>query len=76
MKKLILEYKPPVGHTKFTEVGETLGQGTNEGAVISTINLDGGITEEFKNSESEVSYVNLKLGPVLFQDDVARWLKI
>ena len=40
--------KTPVGVTDFEEVGKGLGQGTNEGAVIRAVNLDGGIKESFE----------------------------
>ena len=71
-KETVIRVKTSVGVSGFTDVGEGLGQGTNEGAIISTVNLDGGITENFKDSESEVEYSGMKLGPCLFQDDIAR----
>ena len=71
-KETEVRVKTPVGYTKFEEVGESLGQGTNEGAVVSTVNLDGGIREYFQDSETEVNYSELKLGPCLFHDDIAR----
>ena len=36
------------------------------------MNLDSGVRDFFKNSEVEVNYGPLMMGPVLFQDDVAR----
>ena len=71
-KETEIRVKTSVGVSESTDVGEGLGQGTNEGAIISTVNLDGGITENFKDSESEVEYSGIKLGPCLFQDDIAR----
>ena len=67
-----IRIKTAVGYTDYTEVGENVGQGTNEGAIVSTVNLAGGVTEQFEDSETEVQYENIKLGPCLFQDDVAR----
>ena len=61
-----------VGTTEYTEVGETLGQGTNEGAIISSVNLDGGAAEYFADSKKEAEYAGIQLGPVLFQDDIIR----
>ena len=49
-----------------------MGQGTNEGAIVSSINLDGGINEHFEDDEDEIDYSGLKIKPCLFQDDVAR----
>ena len=34
--------------------------------------MDGGISENFVDSETEIKYSELKLGPCLFQDDIAR----
>ena len=67
--------KTPVGTTDYTEAGETLGQGTNEGAIISSVNLDGGAKEYFADSKTEVEYEGIELGPVLFQDDIIRAAK-
>ena len=36
------------------------------------MSLDGGVKEAFKDSENEAEYVDLKVGPVLFQDDIGR----
>ena len=62
----------PVGPTQQLDTGETLGQGSVEGAVASAVNLDNGVRDFFENSENEVYYHGLKLGPLLFQDDIAR----
>lgn len=62
----------PVGPTEQADTGETLGQGSVEGAVASAVNIDNGVHDFFKNSENEVYYLGLKLGPLIFQDDVAR----
>ena len=70
-----ISVKTPVGITDYADVGEGLGQGTNEGAIISSINLDGGIKESLEDTENEVMYLDLKLNPCLFQDDVARLAK-
>ena len=67
-----IQISTPVGVTEERDVGETLGQGTIEGAVASAVNLDNGVTDFFKYSEDEVSYLNVQLAPLLFQDDVAR----
>ena len=64
--------KTPVGITESAAVGEGLGQGTNEGAIVSSINLDGGVKESFEDSDKEVLYIDVKVNPCLFQDDIAR----
>ena len=71
-KNTEISVKTAVGSTEFCEVGELVGQGTNEGAVISSVNLDGGIREYFEDSNKEVVYSGLTLGPCLFQDDISR----
>ena len=45
---------------------------TVEGTVASAVNLDNGVPDFFENGENGVYYHGLKLGPLLFQDDVAR----
>ena len=67
-----IEVHTPDGPTKIAETGETLGQGSVEGAVASAVNLDNGVQDLFENSEDEVYYLGLKLGPLIFQDDIAR----
>ena len=62
----------PVGMTEERSRGEGLGQGTGEGALISAVSLDGGVRSYFHNSEMEASYGDVKMAPMLFQDDVAR----
>ena len=62
----------PVGVTEEEDTGEGLGQGTLEGAIVSAVNLDNGVKDFFSDSEYEVSYGELQLQPVLYQDDVAR----
>ena len=41
-------------------------------ALVSAVNLDSGVNEHFRDSEYEVSYGNVTLRHILFQDDVAR----
>ena len=62
----------PVGTSEECDSGETVGQGTLEGAVISEVTLDIGIQEFFRERGCEVGYVGLRLQPILFQDDISR----
>ena len=62
----------PLGMSEERRAGEIVGQGTVEGAVMSAINLDNGCRDFFQNSEEEVVFGEVKLGPILFQDDIAR----
>ena len=67
-----IKVRTPVGDTEERDTGEGWGQGTIEGALCSAVNLDSGVRDFFQNSEHEVSYGDVMLGPALFQDDVAR----
>jgi hypothetical protein len=71
-KNTRITVRTAVGDTESREIGEGWGQGTIEGAVCSAVNLDKGVQDFFFNSEYEVSYGDLVLGPALFQDDVSR----
>ena len=64
--------KTPVGVTDERDTGEGVGQGTLEGALVSAVSLDNGVNDFFKESEYEVSYGDIELQPLLYQDDVAR----
>ena len=61
-----------VGLTDSEDTGESVGQGTVEGALISAVNLDNGVNDFFANDDEEVSYGNVILRPLIFQDDVAK----
>ena len=67
-----ISVRTSVGITEQRETGEGWGQGTIEGAICSAVNLDNGVRDFFVSSECEVSYGDLALSPLLFQDDVAR----
>ena len=64
--------KTSVGKTNSADVGEGLGQGTNEGAIVSSVSLAGGLDEKFKDSNDEVKYLDLPMAPIIFQDDIGR----
>ena len=67
-----ISVQTPVGVTDECKIGESVGQGTLEGAIISAVNLDNGVKNFFSNSDDEMNYLGMKLGPLLFQDDVGR----
>ena len=62
----------PVGLTEERDTGQGVGQGTLEGALVSAVNLDNGVRDFFQDSEYEVSYGEVEIKPLLYQDDVAR----
>ena len=61
-----------VGNTEECDSGEGVGQGTLEGALVSAVSLDTGVNDFFSGSEYEVSYAELVIQPLLYQNDVAR----
>ena len=67
-----IKVKTNVGMTDEAETGENVAQGTVEGCLLSSSNVDKGLNEAFKNSSKEISYANIKLQPLLFKDDVMR----
>ena len=71
-KNTIVKVRTAVGDTEEEDTGEGLGQGTNEGALISASSIDYTVNEHFKESPYEISYGELNLQPLLFQDDVSR----
>ena len=71
-KNTKISIQTPVGLTEEKDTGQGVGQGTLEGALVSAVNLDNGVGDMFHDSEYEVSYGDVDLRPLLYQDDVAR----
>ena len=71
-KETHIRVQTPVGLTDECNTGEGLGQGTLEGAFVSAVNLDNGVSDFFKDSENELLYADIQMRPLLYQDDVAR----
>ena len=67
-----IRIKTGVGLTREADSGDNVAQGTVEGATISAKNIDKDLDEKFSQSYHEISYGNLNLQPLLFQDDVMR----
>ena len=61
-KNTCIRVQTPVGMSDSRDTGEGLGQGTVEGAIASSINLDNGVRDFFSDSEDEVYYSGLKGG--------------
>ena len=45
-----------MGPTEEEDTGEGIGQGTLEGALVSSANLDSGVNDFFHESEYEIRY--------------------
>ena len=68
-----IKVRTPVGDSDVETVGETVTQGSLEGAVISTNSISNGVKDFFGDSEHEVYYETMKLLPFQFLDDIARF---
>ena len=71
-KNNFIQIKTPVGITEGFKTGENVTQGSVGGGLISSLNLDVPIATFFAESEHEVSYGNIRMNPVIYQDDLAR----
>ena len=67
-----IRVKTSFGLTEVAATGENVAQGSIGGAIASSLNLDKTIGKYFAGSE-EVSYLSLKMAPVMYQDDTARF---
>ena len=61
------------GMSDMKTTGENVGQGTVGGGILSSLNLDIGVTEAFSESSHEIYYGGkVRLNPLLYQDDSLR----
>ena len=68
----LIRVKTKCGTTHQVETGENVAQGSISGGLISAVNLDYSVTRSFKKSKVEISYHNLHISPLIFQDDCNR----
>ena len=61
-----------MGLTECFKTGENVTQGSVGGGLISSLNLAVPIERYFKNSEDEVSYGDIAMNPIIYQDDLSR----
>ena len=71
-EETLIQVSTPVGVTGEGRVHECVGQGTIDGAILSSVSIGGGVDEFFRDSIYEVWYDNVRLQPAIFQDDVMR----
>ena len=67
-----IKVRTAVGVTAEENTGEGVGQGTLDGAIISACSIDYSVDKFFRKSSYEVSYGELNLQPLLYQDDIFR----
>ena len=71
-KNIRIKVKTPVGVTDPKDTGTAVGQGTVDGAVLSSNNSDKGLEEAFNDPTKELKYEDTILGPIIFMDDIFR----
>ena len=67
-----IKIKTAAGMSDIKATGENVTQGSIGGAVLSSANLDKTLTAYFSGSDCEISYTNLRLSALIFQDDTLR----
>ena len=72
-KSNTIRIKTSVGVTEPFDVGPTVAQGSIGGGLISSCNLDYTMNKFFANSSNEVYYHDLRLQPLIYQDDLGRF---
>ena len=70
-----IKVRTAVGDSEELETEESLGQGSNEGAIASTNSIAKGVKDFFENSKYEEFYGPLKLQPFQFIDDIINLCK-
>ena len=68
-----IRIKTSIGVTDSVEVGPTVAQGSIGGGLISSCNLDYSVNKFFQRSTIEAHYHNLKMQPLMYQDDLGRF---
>ena len=71
-KNNLIQIKTPVGITDSFKSGENVTQVSVGGGLISSLNLDVPVATYFKESEHEVCYGDIRMGPLIYQDDLSR----
>ena len=67
-----IRVKTAAGLSDIKATGQNVTQGSIGGALLSSANLDKTLSIFFSGSNSEVSYGNIRLSPLIFQDDTSR----
>ena len=70
-----IKVKTAAGMTEIRSTGENVTQGSIGGAILSSANLDKTLSIYFGGSDCEVSYGDVRLRPITFQDDTSRLVR-
>ena len=68
-----IRIKTSVGMTDSFITGPTVSQGSIGGGLISAINLDFFINKFFFSTDNEVFYHDVRLQPLIYQDDLGKF---
>ena len=68
-----IQIQTSVGMTEPFETGPSVSQGSIGGGLISTINLDYSINRFFLESCNEIFYHDIKMLPLIYQDDLGKF---
>ena len=71
-KKRVIKVVTAVGESDEEEVGEGLGQGTLESAILSAGSISNGLEDFFNESPYELNYLGARVQPISHQDDIMR----
>ena len=69
-----IKVKTAVGMSEVEATGENVAQGSIGGALASSANLDRTLNMFFQGSDGEISYDDIRLNPITFQDDTAHFI--
>ena len=69
-----IKVKTAVGMSEIEATGENVAQGSIGGALASSANLDRTLNMFFEGSDGEISYDDVRLNPITFQDDTAHFV--
>ena len=70
-KQAFIKIKTPLGLTPDAEIGETLKQGSVLASTLAALHTDG-VNKMFSNNEAGISYGDVKINQLLFQDDILK----
>ena len=71
-KRTNIKVRTGVGTSSEQETGEGVGQGSLDGAILSASSIDYTVNKFFCKSVYEISYGDITIQPLLYQDDVFR----
>ena len=68
-----IQIQTSVGMTRSFNTGPSVCQGSVGGGLVSAINLDYSVNRFFHNSSNEIYYYDVRLQPLIYQDDLGKF---